>query len=287
MKNKRNFWKVILALSIAGCLLCAGFITWYLYQSYEAEKQYQQLQEQAAEEAARLEAEKEANKPTLEEIENTEFTGELEGEAAEIPENFFTDMENPINFGEMEEINTDIYAWIRIPDTKIDYPILQRVGDDGYYLKHDMYQEPRFAGCIYTEDCNNKDFMDPNTVIYGHNMKNQSMFQNLHLFADKTFFEEHPDVYIYTPEGVLHYTVFAAYSYDDRHIMNSFDFEDEEVFRKYIDDIYHVRAMSANLRNEVQVTEKDHIITLSTCIGGQPQSRYLVQAVLTKDKGNE
>jgi sortase B len=219
---------------------------------------------------------------TLEEIETAEFTGEMDGEAAKLKDDFFVDMENPIDFNVLQEENPDIYAWIRIPDTNIDYPIAQREGDDSYYLTHDMYQEVRFAGCIYTEDCNSKDFMDPNTLIYGHNMKNGSMFQNLHLFEDEEFFEEHPDVYIYTPDGVLKYTIFAAYTYDNRHIMNSFDFDDKEVFKEYLEEIFKVRSMDAQIRQNVEVTVEDHIITLATCVGGAPQNRYLVQAVLSK-----
>lgn len=275
--NKRSVWKIIFILSVAGCVCCAGFFGWYTYQNWQTQKEYEALQ---AETESREGAQEDT--PTLEEIENAEFVGELDGEAAEIKDSFFVDMENPINFEELAGINADIYAWIRIPDTKIDYPIAQRAGDDSYYLSHDMYQEPRFAGCIYTEDCNSKDFMDPNTVIYGHNMKNQTMFQNLHLFSDTDFFNKHPDVYIYTPDGVLRYKVFAAYTYDNRHIMNSFDFNDPEVFQQYIDDIFSVRSMSANIRDDVEVTADDHIITLATCIGGQTNSRYLVQAVLIK-----
>ena len=112
------------------------------------------------------------------------------------------------------------------------------------------------------------------------------MFQNLHLFADSEFFEEHPYVYIYMPDRVLVYEIFAAYTYDDRHIMYSFDFTDPEVFEDYLNDIYEVRSMSKNLRDDVEVTADDNIITLATCVGGQPQSRYLVQAVLIKDEAN-
>lgn len=278
--NKKGFWKVILVVSLVGCIACLGFVAWYLYQDYQTEQEYAQLQEEVVEEP-------EEEKVTLEEIENAEFTGEREGEEAELPDDIFLDMENPIDFDELTAINTDIYAWIRIPNTNIDYPIAQRAGDDGYYLGHDMYQEPRFAGCICTEDCNSKDFTDPNTVIYGHNMKNGTMFQNLHLFADATFFEENPYVYIYTPDHVLAYKIFAAYSYDDRHIMNSFDFSREEVFQNYLDEIVNVRSMDKNLREGVTVTKEDKIITLSTCIGGQTQARYLVQAVLIKDGANE
>ena len=118
-------------------------------------------------------------------------------------------------------------------------------------------------------------------------MKNGSMFKGLHKFADSTFFEEHPYIYIYTPDHVLAYKVFAAYTYDDRHIINSFDFTDKEVFAEYLDDIFHVRAMDANIREDVSVTADDRIITLETCVGGDSDARYLVQAVLIKDGKNE
>ena len=164
--KKKSGWRIVFIISIIGCICCAGFLGWYLYQDYRTEKEYEQLQAEAREKAAQEEArKKEEDKVSLEEIENAEFTGEQQGEEAEITENFFVDMENPINFDELQKTNSDIYAWIRIPDTKIDYPIAQREGDPSYYLSHDMYQQPRFAGCIYTEDCNSKDFMDPNTCL--------------------------------------------------------------------------------------------------------------------------
>lgn len=273
MKKKRTLWRAVLLISLVGCVCCLGFVAWYLYQDWQAEREYEQLQAEVEQETEEVEAPQ-------------EFTGEQDGEAAELPDDIFLDLENPIDFDALEEINTDLYAWIRIPDTNIDYPIAQREGDDSYYLTHDMYQQSRVAGCIYTEECNSKEFDDPNTVIYGHNMKNKSMFQNLHLFADSEFFEEHPYVYIYTPDHVRVYEIFAAYTYDDRHIMYSFDFTDPDVFEEYLNDIYEVRSMSKNLREDVEVTVNDKIITLATCVGGQPQSRYLVQAVLIKDEAN-
>ncbi|MCD8020814.1 MAG: class B sortase [Clostridiales bacterium] len=266
--NKKLLWRTVLVISLVGCICCLGFVAWYLYQDYREQKAYEQLQEDVDEST-------------------TEFDGETEGEAAELPDGVFLDLENPIDFDLLADINTDIYAWIRISDTSIDYPIAQREGDDAYYLSHDMYQESRFAGCIYTEEANSKDFTDPNTVIYGHNMRNGSMFQNLHYFEDATFFDEHPYVYIYTPEHVLVYEVFASYSYDNRHILNSFDFSDEEVYAQYLEDILNVRSMDKNIRDDVTVTTEDTIITLSTCIGGDSDARYLVQAVLIKDESDE
>ena len=280
MNNKKTFWRTILVVSLIGCICCLGFVIWYLYQDAQSQRQYEELQETVVEEIT--------TEPTeAENLEQTYENGDAEGTEAALPDDIFLDMQNPIDFEKLQEINTDIYAWIRISDTPIDYPIAQRAGDDGFYLKHDMYQQPRIAGCIYTEDCNSKDFTDPNTVIYGHNMKNGSMFKGLHKFADSTFFEEHPYIYIYTPDHVLAYKVFAAYTYDDRHIINSFDFTDKEVFAEYLDDIFHVRAMDANIREDVSVTADDRIITLETCVGGDSDARYLVQAVLIKDGKNE
>lgn len=280
MNNKKTFWRTILVISLIGCICCLGFVIWYLYQDAQSQKQYEELQETVVEEVT--------PEPTeAENLEQTYENGDAEGTEAALPDDIFLDMQNPIDFEKLQEINTDIYAWIRISDTPIDYPIAQREGDDTYYLHHDMYGESRFAGCIYTEDCNSKDFTDPNTVIYGHNMKNGSMFKGLHKFADSTFFEEHPYIYIYTPDHVLAYKVFAAYTYDDRHIINSFDFTDKEVFAEYLDDIFHVRAMDANIREDVSVTADDRIITLETCVGGDSDARYLVQAVLIKDGKNE
>ncbi|MDI9241574.1 class B sortase [Fusibacillus kribbianus] len=273
MEKKRRFWRMILVLSLVGCICCLGFVAWYLVQDYAAQKQYEEIQETATEPQTEQETEPETYV----------FTGEIDGEEAELPDNIFKDLENPIDFKSLQDINPELYAWIQIPDTNINYPIAQREGDDEFYLHHDMYQQYRFAGCIYTEDCNSRDFTDPNTVIYGHNMKNKSMFQNLHLFEDKTFFDEHPYVYIYMPDGILVYEIFASYTYDDRHIMNSFDFDDPTVFEEYLNSILHVRAMDANIREAVDVTVDDRIITLETCVGVQTSYRYLVQAVLVSD----
>lgn len=274
MKTKKRFWKTVLLISLLSIVFALGAVVRYLYQGYASQKRYEDLKETVERTAE--------DSVSLEEIENSEFTGEREGKEAKIPEDIFADMDNPIDFSELQKINQDLYAWIRIPDTKIDYPVAQRVGDDSYYLHHDMYNEPRFAGCIYSEEANKKDFTDPNTILYGHNMLNGSMFQNLHLFREKTFFEEHPYLYIYTPDETLVYKVFAAYTYDDRHILNSFDFSDEQVYAQYIEDIFHVRSMDVNLREDIFLTTDDKILTLETCIGNQTNARYLVQAVLAK-----
>ena len=194
----------------------------------------------------------------------------------------------PVKFEELQAVNPDVYAWITVPGTDIDYPILQHASDNTYYLMHNIDGSYGYPGCIYTENMNSKDFTDNNTVIYGHNMKNGSMFAQLHKFEDPDFFKENREVLIYLPDEVLHYTIFAAHIYDDRHLLYSFDFTDPDAYQKYLDSVFNIRDMSANIDKDMTVTTDDQIITLVTCIGSQPNNRLLVQAVLTdREAGTE
>ena len=186
----------------------------------------------------------------------------------------------PIDFESFWETNPDVYAWIRIPGTVIDYPILQHETDDSYYLNYTIDGIEGYPGCIYTEHVNSKNFTDNNTVIYGHNMRNGTMFSDLHKFREPDFFITNDTVYIYTPEKQLTYKIFAAYLYDDRHLMNSFDFSDSKVYSDYLSDIQNMNSEDVNLRKDIKITDTDKIITLITCIREQPKMRVYVQAVL-------
>ena len=105
------------------------------------------------------------------------------------------------------------------------------------------------------------------------------MFGSLHLFEDRDFFDNHRELTIYLPDEILHYQTFAAYTYDNRHILKSFDFNDTAQFQGYINSIFQMRDMSSNLDTSISVDTDDRIVTLSTCNGVDDQ-RYLVQAVL-------
>lgn len=193
--------------------------------------------------------------------------------------------EKNLDFTVLYEENEDIYAWITIPDTNIDYPVLQHPEELDYYLEYNMDGSKGYPGCIYSQYLNAKDFSDFNTVFYGHNMKAGTMFANLHKFEDETFFEEHPYVYIYTEEGPLVYQVFASYVFTDAHILYSFDTSTEVGKQEYIDQIYEREGADPrnHFRTEVEVTPESHILTLSTCISGESTNRYLVACVLVAD----
>lgn len=192
-------------------------------------------------------------------------------------------VENPIDFKTLTAKNSDIYSWIYIPDTNINYPVCQSRKNDNFYLNHDINMNYSYAGAIYSQFCNKTDYSDRVTVLYGHNMANCSMFANLHKFRDKSFFDKHKYMYIYTKDRKLTYEVVSAFEYDNRHIMNSFDFSNDKVFEEYLDMICNPHSLAANIRNDLNLTVADNILTLSTCLDSG-EGRYLVQGVLVKDE---
>lgn len=239
----------------------------------EMEALYDQNKKDTAEEAVEIEETVEESTEVVEEENTEEVVEETTGSAYE---------GCPVDFDGMWKVNQDVYAWITVPGTVIDYPILQHATDNTYYLNYNIDGSYGYPGCIYTENMNSKEFTDNNTVIYGHNMKNGTMFAGLHKFEDANFFNEHDQVIIYTPEKELDYTIFAAYIYDDRHLLYSFNFADEQVYANYLTDIQNMRSMNANIREDITVTAEDKIITLVTCMANQPSKRLLVQAVLNQ-----
>ncbi len=191
--------------------------------------------------------------------------------------------ENPIDFKTLKSQNNDIYSWIYIPKTNVNYPVCQSPLDDNFYLDHDIYKNYSYAGAIYSQYCNKRHYSDRVTVLYGHNMADGSMFANLHYYSDKNFFDKNKYIYIYTPDRKLTYEVVSAFIYDDRHIMNSFDFSDDKVFSDYLEMIQNPRSVSKNVNENVDLTIDDKILVLSTCLNSG-EGRYLVQGVLVNDE---
>lgn len=271
-KKQNSVWKAVFVIAIILVIAGLAFVCWYLFNLYTSGSEYENIKPTESVTEVQTEAPSDGDTPDapLDNIAPSEVHDTVNG---------------GINFSELWEINTDLYAWIKIPNTMIDYPIAQYQGDDdSYYLTHNMYKESAFAGCIYTEKLNSKDFSDPNTVLYGHNMQNGSMFRALHSFRDEDFFNENQYIYIYLPDRTLTYQIFSAYEYDDRHLLYSFDFTNKEVFQEYLDYAQNpTSAMMYNTR-DLDVTTDDKIITLSTCLGDIETSRYLVQGVLIKDE---
>ncbi len=236
--------KMILIVSLLGLILCGAYIFHYYYNQNAVAEFYEQLK-----------LKRQAASPT---------------EAS------------PIDFAQFQEINPDIYAWITIPDTSVDYPVVQRADDDRYYLNHAVDGSKGYPGSIYTEDANKKDFSDFDTVIYGHNMKDDSMFGILYRYKEEEFFSTHRELIIYTQTKVLHYNIFAVCDADNRHILNTNDFSAAAGRKAYLRTLRQYDFYNCNLGTLNNLTEKDRIVTLSTCTD-RNKTRLLVLAVLKEE----
>ena len=250
---KSGLRKALYILCIVGAGLCIGFLAYYYIRLQENKKIYEDLQSQT--ETQTLAAE------TEEKIAETEQSQ--------------TKPDIPVDFEKLWEINPEIYAWIEIPGTSVAYPIVQSASDNSYYLNHTIEGMAGYPGSIYTEGINSKDFQDFNTMIYGHDMEDGSMFGGLHQFEDSEYLKNHETLIIYTPEHKLTYRIFMTLTYDDRHIMGSFDFSEKEEREAYLASIGNT---------DTEVTADSKIVTLSTCIATQPSNRFLVGAVLINEE---
>lgn len=279
---KKKVWISICIIAAAGCLGSAGYAFYYKANESRGQAIYEELKDAKTDTALAS-----AEDGIVEGISGQEHA--VSPTASPKPEPSPTPtvppLEIPVNFEELQQENPDIYAWITVPGTAIDYPVLQSDTDDSFYIHHGADGSELFAGAIYSEMQNSRDFSDPNTVLYGHNMKDGSMFATLHQFRDRDFFDGNREILVYTSDHIYHYEIFAAYTYDDRHILNTFDFKNEAGYQQYLDEIYNIRAMDAFFLDEPKATVKDKLLTLSTCVGNNASARYLVQGILTEVEG--
>lgn len=193
---------------------------------------------------------------------------------------------NPIDFATLQAANQDIYAWVYLPGTDINYPVLRHPSDDSFYLDHNDGGDYAIEGAIYTESVNNADFTDPVTVLYGHCLLNGSMFSSLHDFKDAAFFDKHDTLLIYLPDRILTYRIISAYEYDDRHIIKTNDFSDRLAVQTYFDFVSNPDSETRNVREDTRLTADDKIVQLSTCTSPTEDTafRYIVTGVLINEQ---
>lgn len=269
-KEKFKIWLILLILSLLFIAFAAGMLIKQSIDRKKSEDTFEELQNEINDAT-------EISEPVIEET--TE-------EETEEPEDVLTALgikvpEKDLDWDALHEECEDIYAWIYVPDTTVDYPVLQHPTDNSYYLNYNMDGTRGFPGCIYTEDYNRKDFSDVHTVIYGHNLKDKTMFTSLHNFENEELFEKEHYIFIYTEDYVFVYQIFAAYEYPSIHLLDNYDFTNEYVYADFLKQIYATQDRVANVKKEIRVTTDDQILTLSTCTRDSNESlRFLVTGVL-------
>lgn len=268
--TKKKLTTVLLIVMIVALFACLAYIGAVVYNNVSARKAYGELDSIA------LNGDTDLIDTDGDGIGDTKL--KEGGKVSENAKGF-----SPVDLPALQKINKDVYAWVRIPGTYVDYPIAQSDIDDNYYLHRSIYKTYLFAGMIYTQSCNSKEFDDPITVVYGHNMRSTTMFSSLMSFRDQKFFKEHEYFYIYTVDRVLTYRIISAYKYDNRHIMNSFDFSNGKVLYNYQQNMLDPKSTVRNVRDGVTLDDSSKVVVLSTCMEGDKSSRFLVNGVLISD----
>lgn len=172
----------------------------------------------------------------------------------------------------LASINSDYKFWINVEGTNIDYPVVQG-SDNDFYLNHDFNKNYLPAGSIFLDYRNNFE-TDSNSVIYGHHMRNSTMFGQIEKFKDKDFFENNKIISIKTDSTTYEYEIFAIGIYDADFGYNDVSFSDEEDFNNFLNKILSNAMYSRNI-----VSQHDKIITLSTCSYEYDNARTAIFAV--------
>ncbi|MDR2166758.1 MAG: class B sortase [Clostridiales bacterium] len=167
--------------------------------------------------------------------------------------------------------NDDIVAFISIPGTNIGNIVVQ-AADNEYYLSRDAFGNDNVNGALFMDFRNSRDFADKSTVIYGHNMRNGSMFHNLRHFMNRDFFEAHPHILIITDYNILIYEIFAAFSTNIDFYYIQVHFESPAEFADLINEI----IARSNHNTDISPTEADQILILSTCTNIREDTRFVI-----------
>lgn len=220
-----------------------------------------------------------------EEYERLAQLAQTEESEAKLPEETETapeekPYESPIDFAALSGINSDIVGWITIPDTQIDYPIVQ-CEDNDKYLKTGFEGEKNKAGAIFLDFESDSDFMGRNSVIYGHNMKNGTMFKDIVKYKDKDYFDAHRTILLYTPERTIRLKVLSAYYDVAKPIARMTKFKSQERFDQFVKEMITPCAFA-----ELPDRQIPRIYSLITCSYEINDARTFLFAAEVDEQGN-
>ncbi len=265
---KKNLRRLLL---LVACFCCVMFLM-QIIQGFQADEVYDdaaQLAFQKEKEPAEQTVPPETTQPPPEEKEEVWIPAPIEEDDPHVETLESMDLEA------LREKNPDVIGWIMIPDSKVNYPLLQGT-DNEFYLKHTWEGKKNSLGSIFLEHRNNSDLTDFNTIVYGHNMNNGSMFGTLRQFAGEKYRQKRPYIYIVSDQGVYRYEIFACYKAPVDSITYGLSFNAMETRANFLTEAK--KRSKADI--DVLPALTDRILTLSTCSGDGYSNRWVVQARL-------
>ncbi len=177
-----------------------------------------------------------------------------------------------IDLDSLQEINSEAIGWIEIPDTIISYPMVHST-DNRYYLSHTFRKESNKSGSIFLETSNSADFSDLHTIIYGHNMKNGSMFAGLKDYSSKSYLDAHPYIYIDLADGSHCYQIFSCHEASVSDNCYTIGYQSDDVYAAFLESMQAASLYDTG----VEVGIEDYVVTLSTCTKNGTK-RFVVHA---------
>lgn len=235
------------------------FSLWQVYQIYsgyaQAEEQYEELEQFA---------------PPVPQLEPSEDQLEVEV----LPEKKETSGLE-VDFAGLSEINSDVVGWLYIEGTQINYPVVQGADND-YYLNHQFDKRYNSAGCLFLDRGNDSAFGDQNQIIYGHYMKNKSMFHDVTGYKEQSFYDAHPHGWLITPEGEYQILFFSGYVSDTQGQAWKTSFAEEATYGAWLEE---AKGKSSFVCDVVPDTT-DQVLTLSTCSYEFQNARYVLHGIL-------
>ena len=277
--------KTILIAVAAVCILVCVGSGLFLYQYYHGVQVESTLLERMKTGTAEISsAPAPSDQPEQPEQDSDETPEESETDAAPSEEEpLMKTVRLPVDFAQLQAEAPDIYAWLELPDTGIDDPVLQRAGADLFYNSHNAYGQYYMCGAVFSQSAyNGRNFDSPMTVLYGHStvLGQPGAFMELNNYADEAYFDAHREMRVYMPDGMYVYRIFAACVHSNEHLLYCHDFSDETQFDAFFSSLTEDTSPDSHIDAEALPQAGDKVLTLSTCYSANKNLRYLVMGVL-------
>lgn len=277
--------KTILIAVAAVCILVCVGSGLFLYQYYHGVLVESTLLERMKTGTAEISsAPAPSDQPEQPEQDSGETPEESETDAAPSEEEpLMKTVRLPVDFAQLQAEAPDIYAWLELPDTGIDDPVLQRAGADLFYNSHNAYGQYYMCGAVFSQSAyNGRNFDSPMTVLYGHStvLGQPGAFMELNNYADEAYFDAHREMRVYMPDGMYVYRIFAACVHSNEHLLYCHDFSDETQFDAFFSSLTEDTSPDSHIDAEALPQAGDKVLTLSTCYSANKNLRYLVMGVL-------
>ncbi len=248
-KKKNPAFKIAFFLALIVFLFAATRLGMFFYRYYKEDSSYKELE-------------------TYAELDETPPPA-----TAEAPQYV-----SPIDFSSLQELNPDTIAWIYFENMDLSYPVVQGEDDD-FYLHHGFYKEENTSGCIFLDTQSAADFSSDNSFVYGHNMKNKSMFAKLNQYTDEAFYRENTTFLVYTPTATKRYEIYSCYPAELDWDSFTYQFDSPEAYA-----LWQTTVKGRSLYDTGVVPDvSQKTVTLMTCTPKGSDYRFLVHGRLIEE----